>query len=613
MTPYLFPAGSLVLYKSKPARVKQAASQPGSKIDIEPEDGKSQNVRPKDIALLHPGPFKDFPSLQQTPDGDVETAWELLDGGATNLEELAELAYGAYSPASAWAAWLVVADGLYFTGTPEAINAISPEALRQETHRRQAKATAEREWDEFVERVAQAQIVPDDHRHLIEVEGLAWGRTEKSRLMRHLNHAETPENAHALLIKLGYWNARVNPYPRRMDLPLEDPVADLGDLPQEERRDLTHLTALAIDDEGSTDPDDAISLEGNRLWVHIADVAALIKPDSPADLEARGRGANLYLPEGTIHMLPRAATQILGLGLNNPSPALSFGLDLDADGSVRQMDICPSWIKVTRLSYAQAEAGLNESPLRELHQIALRAQEQRYAQGAVRIDWPEVKLRVIDGRISITPLPLLQSRSLVTDAMLMAGQAVGHFAIENNIELPFTTQAPPTEDGGPMPEGLAGMLALRKRLKPSQQQSIPGPHAGLGLPVYTQATSPLRRYLDLVVHQQLRAFLKGETRLNAQELIERMGTAQAVSGTIRQAERLANRHWTLVYLEELGQWDGEGVIIEKRERSTIALIPALALETPIHSAQDLPLNATFPLALQSVNLPRQEVRFAVEN
>ena len=75
----------------------------------------------------------------------------------------------------------------------------------------------------------------------------------------------------------------------------------------EPRRDLTHLPAFAIDDEENQDPDDAVSLDGERLWVHVADVAALVAPDSEADLEARGRGANLYLPERIVNMLPLAS------------------------------------------------------------------------------------------------------------------------------------------------------------------------------------------------------------------------------------------------------------------------------------------------------------------
>jgi exoribonuclease-2 len=189
-------------------------------------------------------------------------------------------------------------------------------------------------------------------------------------------------------------------------------------LPDEARRDLTHLAAFAIDDADSTDPDDAISWENGRLWVHVADVAALVPPGSPADEEARARGANLYLPEGTLHMLPMAATAALGLGLQEISPALSFGIDLAADGTVAQVEITPSWVRVTRLTYDEAEHRLTEAPFDQLYALAERSVTRRWANGAIELELPEVKVRIVEGQVVIKPLPSLRSRTLVREAML---------------------------------------------------------------------------------------------------------------------------------------------------------------------------------------------------
>ena len=112
------PQNSLVLYKNGPARVAAL----GDKLDIELEDGRSLRVRPKDVVLLHPGPLRSARELGDIPAGEVEAACELLDGGETTLPELADLVYGAYTPATAWAAWQLVNDGLYFQGTPEAVS-----------------------------------------------------------------------------------------------------------------------------------------------------------------------------------------------------------------------------------------------------------------------------------------------------------------------------------------------------------------------------------------------------------------------------------------------------------------------------------------------------------
>ena len=100
------PQNSLVLYKNGPARVAAL----GDKLDIELEDGRSLRVRPKDVLLLHPGPLKGLRELD-APAGEAEAACELLDGGQTTLPELAELVYGAYTPATAWAVWRLVDEG----------------------------------------------------------------------------------------------------------------------------------------------------------------------------------------------------------------------------------------------------------------------------------------------------------------------------------------------------------------------------------------------------------------------------------------------------------------------------------------------------------------------
>ncbi|MCB0194864.1 MAG: RNB domain-containing ribonuclease [Anaerolineae bacterium] len=596
---------SLVLYKNRPAKVLHS----GDKVEIKLEDGRSLKVRPKDVTLLHPGPIGSLSELKPQS-GEIETAWELLTGSRTSLPELADLIYEAYTPATAWATWELVLDGLYFQGEPDAIIAASAETVTQLKADRAAKVARAQAWTDFVDRAAEGHILPDDHPYLREVEDLAYGRIDKSRVMQALDMQETPEAAHTWLLKIGHWNETVNPYPQRFGVPWSSSAVELSDLPLEERVDLTHLPAFAIDDEGSKDPDDALTIDGNRLWVHIADVAALIPPDSPADLEARARGANLYVPEQTITMLPSKATQLLGLGLAETSPALSFGLDLNADGEVTDLEIVPSRVKVQRLSYDEVEQRLEEEPFNRLYQIALAMQARRRANGEISIDLPEVKIRVTDGDIIIKPLLPLRSRDLVREAMLAAGEAVARFAARQGIPFPFTTQEAPEHQE--LPDTISGHFARRLTLRRSQLTSMPGPHAGLGLDIYAKATSPLRRYSDLVVHQQLRAYLRGSNLLDTQQMLERVGAAEAVEGDVRRAERLSRQHWTLVYLMRRPDWQGEGVILEKRGQRYLILIPELDLETQLHLRTEHLPDETVTLTLNRINLPLLEARFRIE-
>ena len=629
--------GSLVLYKLRPARVARL----GEKIELETEEGEGPKVRPKDVILLHPGPIRSLAEALRPQQGEVEIAWEMLAGGTTTLAELAELAFGAYTPATAWAAWQLVADGLYFRGAPDAVAACTAEEVARTRAARAAEAAEKQAWSRFLAfvrsrgaessespagaRGGSPAPAPEDDRFLREVEALALGRAARSRVLRELVREETPEAAHALLLELGYWTPAVNPYPARFQVNTAQPDLPLPPLADEPRRDLTHLPAFAIDDATTETPDDALSFEDGRLWVHVADAAALVAPDSPLDLEARGRGASLYLPEGTVHMLPPAATPLLGLGLQEISPALSIGLDVDEEGRLIRTEIVPSRVRVVRLTYEEATARLDEAPFAALYALARAYRNRRRRAGAVEIKLPEVDVRVIDGRASVTPVPALAARTLVENAMILAGEAVARFALEHEIPMPFSTQEPPDE---PIGEGrehdtgdtgdeeaarsLAAMFALRKTMKRSQYRVTPGPHSGLGLAAYTQATSPMRRYLDLVAHQQLRAYLRGGRLLTAEEILERVGATEAVIGNLRQAANLSDQHWTLVYLMQNAPWRGEGVLVERRDRNSIVLIPALGLEPHLPVPDNLPLDSVLRLKATHVDLPRLDVRFRIE-
>lgn len=599
-------AGALVLYKGQPARV----TQPGRKIDIALAEGQTISVRPKDIALLHPGPLNSLGALQPCS-GEPLVAWELLQGQTVDLETLSDLIYGEYTPASAWTAWQLVDDGLLFHGTPEAITA-NDAATRNVLHaRRAARAEEEAAWDAFQVRIEARQPAPQDSRYLAEVEAVALGQNERSRVLEQLGHSQTPEAAHALLLDIGYWTAGVNPYPARSGVMIIQPNSTLPALADEARLDLTYLTALAIDDEGSTDPDDAISYEDGWLWVHVADAAALVRPDSDADLEARARGANLYLPEGTIHMLPAEATQRLGLGLQDTSPALSFAVLLAEDGSIADLRIEPSLVHVTRLSYDEAQDRLETEPLVTLAALSDRLRDRRLAHGSVEIDLPEARVRVAaDGQVLIDPLPALRSRDVVLEAMLVVGEAIGRYALNHDIPLPYTVQDAPYDFDAAL-EGPAGMFARRRSMQRSRQQTTAASHSGLGLEVYVQATSPLRRYLDLVVHQQLRTHLRGEPMLDSSELLLRIGSTADPAMSIRYAERQSISHWTTVYLQQHPQWRGQGILADERNGQYTVLIPELGTETHLRLKGQPALNSTVELELTGVNLPQREAYFRV--
>lgn len=601
----LLRANSLLLYKNRPAKLVRIGDR-GDRLEIELEGGEIVKVRPKDVTVLHPGPLGSLAELRPL-EGEIQIAWEMLAGNQTNLPELAELAYGVFSPITAWAAWQRVMEGFYFDGKPDAIQVRTVEEVAQKQAEREHAAAERQAWQEFLDRLRQGKLVLGDREYMKEVENLALGRSERSQLMRILNRGETPENAHALLLELGLWDARVNPYPARMKVALEQPLLPVPDLPDEDRRDLTHLSSYAIDDEGTDTPDDALALEGSRVWVHVADVAALVLPGSPLDMEARARGSTLHLPEGSIHLLPREITEKLGLGMNEVNPALSFGIDLSETGEVVGFEVVPSWVRVARLTYEEAETRIDSEPFQTLERLMNAVRERRRNNNAVMIDFPEVKVDVVNDEVILKPLPVLRSRAIVEEAMILTSTATARFAVEQGLRLPFSQQEP--AESSERPETLSGMFALRRLLKRSRVKTTPGAHSGLGVPAYSQVTSPLRRYLDLVAHQQLRSFLKGTGVMDEAALLERIGAFEAVIGSIRQAEILSEKHWTLVYLLQHPDWVGEGILVDKRGQSGVFIIPDLGMETLMHVSPDVQLDQSIRLRVQHVNLSQRDVNF----
>ena len=608
------PTGGLVLYKGRPACVKK----PGEgRLEIETEGG-SRRVRPKDVTLLHSGPCTLAGLSDPEPLDPVEAVRDLLHGeGPCDLATLAELLFGEATPAAAWAAWRLVADGLHFSGSPEAVLARSPLEVSEESGRRDQAARKARAWSAFVERVRGGAVAEEDEEHLRPLQDLALDRRDGSPLLKELGRAETAENAHALLLEVGRWSVSDVPYPARSGLPLEAPRGAVANPAPEPRRDLSHLPALAIDDEGSRDPDDAVSLdEDGALWVHVADAAAAVPSEGPADREARDRGATLYLPDGAIPMLPREAVDRLGLGLaEGGSPALSFRLLLDEKGSVTECAFLPSRVRVERLSYGAAQERLARDPLlQRLVELTDRARSRRMAAGAVELQWPEARIRVAGGTegpvIRIEPLVHSPVRRMVAEAMVLAGEGMARMAVENGLAMPFSVQeAAPENDGeAPPPVGsLAAAFALRRRQRPARVSGEPAPHGGLGLQAYVRVTSPLRRYVDLLAHQQLRAWASDAGLFEPDRMLERAAQAEAAAGAVRRTERLANRHWTLVWLQQRPGWQGAAELIDARGRRGTLVIPELALETPVSLPPEGRPGSLYAATVRHVDLPRLDL------
>ena len=639
----MIPEKSLVAYKNRPALVTAG----GEKLEISLAGGETLKVREKDVELVHPGPVRSAEEAAQPPaQANVREAWELLEGGEVPLKELAELVYGDFSPQSAWSAYGLLKEGLYFVGTLKAISPRDAAAVAVDERKREEKQREIREREAFLERLKKRLAAPEaasppeagkpapgafDHgerRFFQDVEALALGRAEKSRTLKDLGRPETPEEAHRILLHCGVWTAAVNPHPARFGASPVSPSVFPGlPPPDEDRLDLTGLPAFAIDNAWSADPDDAVCLDGNCLWVHVADPAASVLPGSPADIEARNRGATLYLPEGSSRMLAEEALPAYALGLTGVSPALSFKIILGEDGSVVETEIVPSRVTVIRLTYEEADAAVRGDAeaagraapyamhLADLFRMAERNLARRTAAGAVSIDFPEVHIIVREGEAAIQPITACRSADMVRECMLLAGEGAAQWASRRTTRLsfPFVTQEAGDLPRDPLP-GLAGSYQLRRCMRPRTLSVKPGRHSGLGLEQYTQVTSPLRRYTDLLAHQQIRALLgTGAYRdippADEDAVLQALAAGEAAASALVRVERASRTHWTAVCLagRKGSEWDG--IVLEKKGPRAMVLIPALGLETQAALKGNVEPNDPVRLTVSAVSIPKGEIVF----
>lgn len=612
---------SLVVYKNQPAIVVGSDME---KIEIDTSAGKKK-VREKDVVHLHSGPCSSLSAVLSfpTPEGDLMEAYDFFAGETPSWSDLSELVWGAFPPDAAWKAWSALSASPWFVAeSPAEPILLRPRDEAEAIIRKaESKKNEEAERDAFLARLASGNVdLSTDGKYLQDVEALALGKTDKSRTLKDARVSETPEAAHRTLIACGYWPYWKNPHPARHGHTLQTSSVPVGrPYDDDALLDLTGIESFAIDNAWSSDPDDAVCVDGDKLWVHIADPASTVTPDSPADRDARSRGSTLYVPEGAARMLEDRALEWYALGLAPVSRALSFGITFTETGAVSDVEIVRSRVRVTRLTYAEASARKDDPALAALFAIAARNVARRREAGAVFIDLPEVHISLAADSASVTDsatapavrFDAIASESaadMVREMMLLAGEAVARFAFKNKIPFQYVSQETP-DIPKDLAEGLAGEWRKRRSMRGRKVGTIPADHAGLGLGMYSQVTSPLRRYGDLVAHQQLHLYLDGKKPMDTDDMLTRIAQGDSASRECTLAERESNLHWTLVHLMAHPEWVGDAVIVELSGTQATILIPEFAQEARIVPGADAALGGTIRVRAGNVNIPAQTVTF----
>lgn len=324
------------------------------------------------------------------------------------------------------------------------------------------------------------------------------------------------------------------------------------------REDFRDRLAFTIDPSDAKDHDDALSvrrLKDGRVevGVHIADVSHYVQPGAAIDREAVERGTSVYLVDRVIPMLPHAlSTDLCSLVPDVDRLAFSAVFLLDESGLVDEVRFVPSVIRSRfRLSYEEAQEILDgkreaSSELREalvtLDALSRGLRERRRSRGSIDFDLPEsrVILNSCGEPTDIQKVLRLPAHMLIEDFMILANEAVAEFAERENLPLIYRVHEEPAERkleglrtlaatfGYRLPKGkvrprdlakllgamegtpqdqLVSTVALRSMSQARYDAENLG-HFGLASEAYAHFTSPIRRYPDLVVHRQLKEYLK---------------------------------------------------------------------------------------------------------
>ena len=534
---------------------------------------------------------------------DLTEIWELVaeEDGSYDPAFLSEIVFGEGSDADHEAAFIraVIDERTRFKFKDGRIYPLSAEKVAQVLEQREAERRREEELDResswLKGAFEQGGPPPDleEHANLIEsLKAAALGDPVHPLFKMGealLKRAELggKERAFDVLVRLGLWSPDQNLDLERLQVPVEFAPGVLDDvdrlvewpLPGENKHeDLTHLPAITIDSLSTSDFDDALSIirkgDGYEFGIHIADVSAYVFPESPLDDCGKERGTSIYMPDGRIAMLPsEISDRLCSLREGMDRPALSLLVDLNEELDVRGYRFVSSVIRVKRrMTYSEVDLIHDrDEDMVVLSKIAGKLLRRRIEAGAIPQPPFEVSVTVEpDGSVGLKRIERDSiSRLIVSESMIFANCLAAEFLHASEVPGFFRAQAEPKERvEGDLEKDLFAMYRQRRQLQPLVLQTQKSPHSSLGVSAYTNMTSPIRRYMDLVVQRQLLSVIKGSPPPYSEGRLKEM--LMEIEPVVKRANLLKNRryrYWMLKYFKKLRGQGMQALVLEKHPRS----------------------------------------------
>jgi len=395
---------------------------------------------------------------------------------------------------------------------------------------------------------------------------------------------------------------------------------------------LADVQAYSIDDSQTTEIDDALSVRGLgtgqvTVGIHIAAPGLAIQPGGDLDKLGRQRLSTVYMPGYKITMLPDEVVQIYTLDEGRANPAVSLYVTVDEatlaiTASETRLERVPVTVNLRhdQLDHIVTEQWLNDASiqhedtpqrlleLREqlsfLYKLAkqLKAGREQVRGKPETFNRPDYNFRLegnnkaepqgsetvrISTRQRGAPLDLI-----VAEAAIVANSHWGQMLAEHGVPGIYRSQA-----------SMAPGVKVRMGTKAL-------PHAGIGVKSYSWATSPLRRYVDLVNQWQIIACARhGKTAALAApfkpkdaELFSIISSFDATYGAYNGYQAGMERFWTLKYLEQNQITELDATVIkEGMNGGFLVRADSLPLVLPVLGAQGLARGARVRVKLGEID------------
>lgn len=333
-----------------------------------------------------------------------------------------------------------------------------------------------------------------------------------------------------------------------------------------------NVPGVTVDDRRTHDMDDAIWVEplddGYKILVSIADAARAVPPGSELNDMALERLGTQYFWTGNSPMLPWALSERkLSLWPHKPKKTVTVQLTLTAELALTDIQVYRSTLtSKAKLAYDQLPSLVNDTsnPLQPMLALARKIAEgllvKRRAAGAmVLYDLNHGWVACEEGHVrQLLSVEDTFGYIIVQEMMILANMGLAIWAEAQGIPILFRNHEgkretinreelmAQIEEAAHTP--LATLEFLRQKthllLERAQYGGTPKGHFGLNLTRYCHFTSPIRRYPDLVTHQQVRAFLRGDPLPYTGEQLEELGVSltQRIEETFqRRAEAAKNK------------------------------------------------------------------------